>query len=96
MSPQSISERMLPHGVKHTAQVDQPSSIQMQCKHCNTPDGCQRKNFGVIVTPREMLVPTHAARMEERNRFATQFVEFMGLGVFVIVASLARQCEIPG
>jgi hypothetical protein len=85
---------MLAHGIKDPAQIAQAASIQAQFAYRDTANGRQRHDFRVVITPYEVIVPFHRARMKERNELTAQRIDRVGLDVFVAVAALARQGQV--
>src|SRR5438445_37434 len=68
--------------------------VELQSFHCSTPRCCQTNDKLETFVPGKMILPLLRARMKQLNKLISNGIARLYLIVFVIVASLACQCEI--
>lgn len=76
------------------AEIDDLGAINVQGHNRSASCRGQADNLRIVGSPGEMIGPPLLARMEQRNEFMCYGITRFELGVFVIVAALARQREI--
>lgn len=85
---------MFAQHIQNPSQVDYGLSIHLPCFDRRSACGRQPDDEREICAPREMIAPMLSSRVIQRNNLTRYRVARLHLGVFVIVASLTRQCEI--
>jgi hypothetical protein len=87
--------RMLPRFDQHPPQIDQSLAIQLQRLNRRATDGSQTKNLRAVVGPGEMIGPAMAPRIEQQRVGPGNGIGGLQPIVFVIIASLAGQGQVP-
>lgn len=85
---------MLSHRIEYPPQVDQPLSIQSQRFYGGAPGGRQSDDPGEILVPGEMVPLSLPSGMVQWHNLIVYGVTSFGLGVLIVVATLASQRKI--
>ena len=86
--------RMLFRLVKNPPQIDQSLTIQMQCSDGGPSGGRYPNALGEALVPDKMIRPFLSSWVEKRHILIADWIVSFGFGVFVAVASLARERQI--
>lgn len=87
---------MFAHRVQHSPQIADADTVQLQLTNGHTTRGCEADDLGKVIAPSEVFTPVHLSRIEKWNSLTAQTIDGLGLGEFVIIASLAGESEVVG
>jgi hypothetical protein len=85
---------MLSASEKRSPQVYKSRTVEPKRLNRCSPLGRQTDDPCKVVTPDEMLAPSVAPWMKERNDLTTHGIDRVRLGVLMIVAALTGECQI--
>ena len=85
---------MLPCGIKYTANVNQPFSVQLQGFNCRPSCRCYAYDQDEAIVPSEVVGPALSPGMVERDFFTTDRILPFYSRIFMVVAPLAGQSKV--
>jgi hypothetical protein len=88
---------MLAGGREDSPEVDQLGAVEMERRHGGPAGRGKADDERRVLIPREMFAPPLSARMEQRGGAPGRRIESLGMVIFMIITSPARQGQVaPG